>query len=361
MNAVRTSLPMLLALTLAPSVHAQTVCDPAGGFDTLNFADGTDGVVPIRGASDTAAVARGRPARGSLHRRAVFPVSDVRGPVFASLTAPDGRLSAAVWLREGADPLVIPGALVAATANGSLAVVRLVEGNDEIGRSAIDRVYRTSGELLGERRQAWNAEDSPSLQFSVEGDVLFERPRKGASMSTAVVLLDPASLQEIARVALDGEIISDALVIDRDTVFFTSRGGIFLWADGELSSIGESAPMRHESLEAHAKSRRVLSKGPGGFAVFGYDGARVSHRYSGTPVDSIGGFTVDGQLWEMTTGTTPFRTLDVVTHRVLAELEGDDPAKTGRERIACVFSDELVVAGLDGRRSRHVLSSKDEK
>ena len=294
------------------------------------------------------------PIAGVLNARNGLRTGSQGFPVVASYATPAQQQAFALWF-EGRNAIQVNGLLHQTTfappgKDGVL--VSYTPNPTREPHTQIQTIYANDGRKLAERRLEREPEAYLGEQFSATGDVLFTRPAPAMSNERKVVLYDPGNFQPVAEFGLDGEVISDVVVIDRDTAFFTARGGVFRVERGRIESIGEpGARIRHERLDVDLERGRVLAFGSGGHQVFTLTGKLLSKEEHGKGHASVEGFSHDGLIVEGAVHrTSPYRLRDPLTAAVVAEWpEGQaHPLQAGGERIACVSADRVVIRDDNG-------------
>ena len=342
---------VLMALAgsvLSSGSAARPVCDEQRVVDDVRLVQTGESFAPYS-VRDTTRRSIGEAVKGRLNSTAQFGDGTSIPPV-ASYQDASGALHFAVWWKRNHAPVIERGNLVQVTSGGDRTLVRFIADSASAPSTATDRIYDSRGAHLAERQVRWNSEDSSRPALSATGDVLYDRPSPGLSELTEIVLLDPTTFAEINRIALDGVTITDVLVVDKQNVFFTAGGGVFRSDGSSIASVGtEDAKMRHEELQLDRTGKRILSRGPGGFAVLDLRGNRLGGKDGGPRFSSIRGFTEDGLVWENATAKSPLRTLDALSGEVVSEYDLGDPLKKSSAKVSCVFAHSLVLTDADGQ------------
>lgn len=323
MNTLFITISALLPFIAPPALAATACGSDENATARVSVKQSKNQFQLVRESISGTARLTSNPIAGVLNARNGVHAGIQGFPVVASYATPEQQQAFALWF-EGHNPVQVNGLLSQVTFAPPGKDGVLVSYAPNPAREPyvqIQAVYATDGRKLAERRLEREPEAYLGEQFSATGDVLFTRPAPAMSNERKVVLYDPKNFNPIAEFALEGEVISDVLAIDRNTAFFTSRGGVFRVDRGHIESIGEpDARIRHERLDADLERGRILAFGPGGYQVFTLTGKLLSKEEHGKGYASVQGFSHDGLIIEGAVHrTSPYRLRDPVTTAVVAE------------------------------------------
>jgi hypothetical protein len=348
-----TKFSWLAAVLLASAgAKASVNCDRLDGVEYVEIREIDAGYQPWLRTPTGPGRALGASVSGkSLNEYA--PVFSLHGayPIIASFYAEDEGASFTVWFSPS-HKVEQPGALMhrAVSQQGprrlALTYIDRHSADEPVG---VDVVYDMSGRKLGERRTHWVDESYARVELSVRGDVLYLRHAPGMASDRFVDLLSPEDFRTIATLRIEDLVIEDVLAIDKDRVFLAAGGSLFFVQAGRFVALGDpSVRMRFERLDYHHGTRRVLAFGPGGYRIYDQNGALLSAVEENVPIDAVGGFADDGNVFENgVAGRFDLRVRDALTGAPLVQLPvGEGPQRTGRH-IACLNADRIVVRDRD--------------
>lgn len=349
MNPIIFALPILLPFIASPVLAAPACASDESTLARASVEASNNQFQIVRESSTGAAGLSSPPITGVLNARNALRTGGQGFPIVASYATPAQQQAFVLWF-EGRNTVQINGLLHQASFAPAGKDGMLVSYAPDPVREPyvqIQAVYANDGRKLAERKLEREPEAYLGEQFSAAGDVLFTRPAPAMSNERKVVLYDPGSFRPVLEFALEGEVISDVVAIDRNTAFFTSRGGVFRIDHGRIESIGKpGTQIRHEQLDVDLEHGRVLAFGPGGYQVFALSGKALSKEEHGQGYASVAGFSHDGLIIEGAVHrVSPYRLRDPLTASVVAEWpEGQShPLQVGGEQIVCVSADQVVV------------------